>query len=102
MVGWTLVRVFVYPVLFTFALYYASKELTASLRSVAATLMLASFVAAFLEVLATRQVAIMIYGPAQYSFDLFVLFLPETVLSIAITKFFLGLGAVALSKIWTR
>lgn len=95
--AWTSLRVLVYPVLFVFALYYASKGLVASRKAIASALIVASFVGALLEILTTRQMSILLYGPPdRYFNELFWFYLPQTVLTVGVTRFFLALGALAL------
>lgn len=95
--AWTLLRVLVYPVLFVFALYYASKGPMVSRMAIVSTLIVASFVGALLEILTTRQMSILLYAPPdRYFNELFWFFLPQTVLTVSVTRFFLALGALAL------
>lgn len=95
--AWTSLRVLLYTVLFVFALYYASKGLMASRKAIVSTLIVASFVGALLEILTTRQMSILLYAsPDHYLTELFWFFLPQTVLTVGVTRFFLALGALAL------
>ena len=93
-----------YPSLLVVAIFYASRGLTTSRKKILVALILARLVAAFVEILTTRGVAIMVqsYYPRsvtdQHFLDLFLTFLPETVVTFPTTEFFLALGA--LSRVW--